>query len=265
MTTRPASSLLARAVAAAIACAALAGCDSLPGKPREADRPLRPSEVTDFAELWGTNCAGCHGADGDHGSSTPLANPVYLASSSDVAIRGATADGIPGTTMPAFATSRGGSLTDRQIDLLVQGLRSRWGRPVSPNPPAIDDATAGDAGRGAAVFAARCANCHGRDGTGDAKAGSVVDPAYLQLVSDRALRVATIAGRPDFGMPDWRGESGRDPLDAGQVADVVAWMASKRPAPIVATAPANVPPAHAADPTAVQPTTTTTTRSDHVP
>ena len=262
MTSRPGSSLLARTLAAAIACAALAGCDSLPGKPREADRPIRPSEVTDFAALWGTNCAGCHGADGDRGSSTPLANPVYLASATDAAIRGATADGIPGTSMPAFATSRGGLLTDQQIDLLVQGMRSRWGKPVSPTPPGIDDATAGDPGRGAAVFAARCASCHGQDGAGGPKAGSVVDPDYLQLVSDRALRAATIAGRPDFGMPDWRGESGREPLDAGQVADVVAWMASKRPAPIVATAPAAVAPAQAANPAAAQPTTT---RNDHVP
>ncbi|MFM8410244.1 MAG: c-type cytochrome [Alphaproteobacteria bacterium] len=241
------------AAAIAIACAALAGCDSLPGKPREADRPLRPSEVTDFATLWGQNCSGCHGADGNLGSATPLGSPVYLAAASDAAIRNATAAGIPGTSMPAFAISRGGSLTDQQIDLVVQGMRARWAAPVSPAPPSIDDATTGDPSRGAAVFAARCANCHGADGAGGPKAGSVVDPAYLQLVSDRGLRAATIAGRPDLGMPDWRGESGQRPLEAGEVADVVAWMASRRPAPIAA-APATTAPA-----------ATTTTRSDHVP
>ena len=57
----------------------LAGCDWLPGRPQEADRPLRPSEVRDFARLWGENCAGCHGADGELGPAAPLANPTYLA------------------------------------------------------------------------------------------------------------------------------------------------------------------------------------------
>ena len=86
---------------------AIAGCDSLPGRPREADRPLAPTQVTDFAVLWGENCSGCHGADGKLGSSTPLGDPVYLAAASDVAIRDLTLRGIPGTPMPAFAaTSR---------------------------------------------------------------------------------------------------------------------------------------------------------------
>src|SRR5262249_56020126 len=57
----------------------LAGCDWLPGRPEEADRPLRPTEVRDFARLWSENCAGCHGADGELGPATPLANPTYLA------------------------------------------------------------------------------------------------------------------------------------------------------------------------------------------
>ena len=43
-------------------------CDALPGKPTEAERPLRPSQVTDFATLYGENCAGCHGADGTLGA-----------------------------------------------------------------------------------------------------------------------------------------------------------------------------------------------------
>ena len=54
-----------------------------------------------------------------------------------------------------------------------------------------------------------------------------MDPTYLALVSDQGLRTAVIAGRPDLGMPDWRGEHGT-PLTADQVSDVVAWMASHR-------------------------------------
>lgn len=230
-------------LAAVVAWATVTGCDSLPGRPREADRPLRPSEVTDFARLWGENCSGCHGAEGRLGAATPLGTPSYLAAASDASIRTATAAGIRGTSMPAFAVARGGGLTERQVDLLVEGLRARWGAPVSPAPPPIDEAAAGDPARGAAVFESRCAGCHGPGGTGGPKGGSVVDPDYLRLASDRALRAATIAGRPDLGMPDWRGGSGDRPLEAGEVADVVAWMASHRPTPPAARAPAAGPAA----------------------
>jgi hypothetical protein len=48
------------------------------------------------------------------------------------------------------------------------------------------------------------------------------------LVSDQALRTSIIAGRRDLGHPDWRGYPPGQPLTAQQVADVVAWLASKR-------------------------------------
>jgi cytochrome c oxidase cbb3-type subunit 3/ubiquinol-cytochrome c reductase cytochrome c subunit len=57
--------------------------------------------------------------------------------------------------------------------------------------------------------------------------GSIVDPTYLALVSDQYLRSIIIAGRPDQGMPDWRGDSSQ-PLTDQQVTDIVAWLGSKR-------------------------------------
>ena len=43
-----------------------AGCD-LPGRPDPADRPVPADQVKDFDVLFGTRCAGCHGADGKLG------------------------------------------------------------------------------------------------------------------------------------------------------------------------------------------------------
>src|SRR5262249_48171645 len=60
-----------------LAATLLAACDRLPGRPQEADRPLRPREVMSFAQLYGENCAGCHGANGMLGPATALANPTY--------------------------------------------------------------------------------------------------------------------------------------------------------------------------------------------
>ena len=87
----------------------------------------------------------------------------------------------------------------------------------------------GDARRGGTAYAAYCAGCHGADGTGGPKGGSVVDGTYLGLVSDQALRTAVICGRPDLGMPDWRGAGGGRPLTEQDIADVVAWLIAQRP------------------------------------
>jgi cytochrome c oxidase cbb3-type subunit III len=207
----------------------LAGCDWLPGRPEEADRPLRPSEVRDFARLWGENCAGCHGAEGVLGPAAPLANATYLAWVDDATLKQVIAEGVAGTAMPAFASHAGGWLTDEQIDDLVRQMRAHWGKSLDgAAPPPLADPATGEATRGNAVWAQRCASCHDPGGAGSPHGGSVIDPTYLALVSDRALRTAVVAGRPDLGMPDWRGGPSSSPLSAQEVADVVAWMVSHR-------------------------------------
>jgi cytochrome c oxidase cbb3-type subunit 3 len=209
---------------------ALAGCDRLPGRPRAEDRPLRPSQVRDFATLYAQNCAGCHGDDVRPGAAVALADPVYLALIDAPTLRRLTSDGVAGTSMPGFARSAGGQLTREQIDVIVRGMRARWGRAgilagVAPPPYA---APPGNAERGAHVYAARCAACHGPGGTGGAHGGSVVDASYLALVSDQGLRTTVLVGRPALGMPDWRGTGGVPPMSAQEIADVVAWLLDER-------------------------------------
>ncbi len=214
-------------------CAALAlgaGCDQLPGRPQRAERSPRPSQVMDFATLYGENCAGCHGDERRPGAAVPLADPVYLALADDAMLKRVTANGVPGTAMPGFARRAGGSLTDDQVDVIVREMRSRWARPgalggASPPPYA---AAPGDAGRGATAYAARCASCHGLAGTSAEHGGSVVDGSYLALVSDQGLRTAILVGRPALGMPDWRGDRATTPMSAQEIADVVGWLVQKR-------------------------------------
>lgn len=218
---------LLRLASLVAALALAAGCDSLPGKPTKSEEYRLPSQVLDFASLYGTNCAGCHGADGRLGPARPLNDPLYLAVASDEDLQQVIARGVPGTTMPAFAISEGGTLTDEQIAALVREMRERWAKPSElagvELPPY--SAPLGDPARGAEVYATFCASCHGADGTAR---GSIVDPSYLALVSDQALRSTVIAGRTDLGMPDFRGEQGATPMTAQQIADVVAWLASQR-------------------------------------
>lgn len=208
---------------------ALAACDGLPGRPTEAERPLRPAEVVDFATLYGTNCAGCHGADGRLGPARPLNDVVYLGAVGPERLRRITADGVPGSLMPGFGPAAGGNLTEQQIEIVVSGMIARWGGVAVPQDggvPSYAGTEPGDPERGESVFAVSCSGCHGRDGRGGPEGGSVVDKAYLALVSDQALRSAVIFGRLDLGMPDWRG--GARPLGEHDVADVVAWLVAQR-------------------------------------
>jgi cytochrome c oxidase cbb3-type subunit III len=143
------------------------------------------------------------------------------------------ANGVPGTAMPPFAQSAGGSLTDRQIDILIAGIRKSWAgaADAAAGAPPYSSSTPGHSNGGAQVYASNCQSCHGPDGKGG-KAGSIVDPSYLALVTDQYLRTIVIAGRPELGHPDWKHAAAGHPLSPQQVSDVVAWLASKRPAPL---------------------------------
>jgi mono/diheme cytochrome c family protein len=208
-----------------------AGCKVVPAKPEPAAQ--RPDQVSNFAALYQQNCAACHGEQGKYGVAISLANPVYLAVAGTDMIQKAIANGVPGTLMPAFAKSQGGMLTDQQITILAQGVEAAWAKPAAlqgQSVPAYASSSPGDPAQGQQAFTTFCASCHGSDGTGlkrkDNSTGSLVDPAYLALVSDQGLRSLIIAGQPEDGMPDWRSDMTGPGSRA--ITDIVAWLASHR-------------------------------------
>ena len=214
-----------------VALLMLSGCN-LPGKPTAADIVHRPSDNLDPVALYSQNCAGCHGADGKLGPAPPIGDPVYLALVDDNTLRQAITKGRPGTPMSAFAASEGGMLTSKQVDAIVQGIRRRWGKSdvlEGVTPPPYAAKAAGNPQQGATVFATYCASCHGSNGAGSDKVGSIVDPRYLSLITDQGLRTITIIGRPDFNAPDWRNNVPGHPMSDQEITDVVAWLASRRP------------------------------------
>jgi len=239
------------AIGLVLAIALLTGCSvHLPGQPSEAERWRAPAEISDFNQLYTQNCAGCHGVDGRRGAASSLNDPLYLAFITDDAMRQAISKGRIGTNMPAFSEQAGGHLTDQQIELLVTGMRSRWSKPdefkdielprysvdetgpTSGSSPMIDNISAktsetAAATRGAATYKTYCQSCHGTNGDGGS-AGSIVDPNFLNLVSDQGLRTTVVVGRADMGKPDWRGNVPGRPMSAQEIADVVAWLAGQR-------------------------------------
>jgi cytochrome c oxidase cbb3-type subunit III len=210
--------------------AALGGCGRLPGKPKEADRWKAPEANMDFADLYGTNCLACHSNGQSLGASISMNNPPYLAVIPKGTLRKIVADGIPHSSMPGYSSNVGGLLTDDQINVIVEGIY-KWAKghevPTDNLPPY--SAALGDPERGESVFAQNCANCHGSEGAGvPGKAGSVVDPTFLSLVSDQYLRTVVIAGRPDLGMPGFRDYVPGKPMSAEEISDIVAWLSLRR-------------------------------------
>ena len=229
--------MMARLLMTLVSCIAVLGCGQLPGRPKPGPEVPRPDSVVDFATLYRQNCSACHGADGMNGPSYPLANPTYQALVDEQVLHQAVVNGVPGTLMPAFAISAGGSLTDQQVDALVHGMRTAWYKPGAlegANLPAYKASTTANSGHGQQVYTSHCASCHG-EGAGapntgiEGKAGSILDPAFLSLVSDQVLRTVVIAGRPDIGQPDWRSVQPGHPMSDQDVTDVVGWISSQRP------------------------------------
>jgi mono/diheme cytochrome c family protein len=220
------------------------GCD-FPGKPREADRPVPADQVKSFDALYGVRCAGCHGVDGKLGPAPSLNDPVFLAIVPDAELRHVISEGrlvsaAQRSPMPGFARARGGPLTDAQVQVLADGIKKRWGSAASGEapPPYLSPAgtKGGNLDDGAREFARACAGCHGRQGQGGEhggrSVGAINEPAFLALISDKALRRIVITGRPDLGMPAYNGTDGRTddfrPLTSAQIDDLVALLASWR-------------------------------------
>jgi mono/diheme cytochrome c family protein len=215
-----------------LATLTLAGCSHLPGKPEPGPEVPRPDSVLDPVVLFNQNCSGCHGADGKNGPAMMLSDPVYLAIVDDDTLRSTISKGRPGTAMSAFAQKEGGMLTDEQINSIVHGIRDRWSKPNvlgGEVAPPYAAKLQGDASHGLVTYDSFCAACHGPGGTGGRKAGSIVDKAYLGLITDQGLRTIVITGRPDFNAPDWRSNVPGHPMSDQEITDVVTWLVSQRP------------------------------------
>jgi cytochrome c oxidase cbb3-type subunit 3/ubiquinol-cytochrome c reductase cytochrome c subunit len=186
-----------------------------------------------FDKLYGENCAGCHGANGQGGAAMMLANPEYQALIDDATLRDIIAKGEKGTLMPGFSVQAGGELTDAQIDALIKEMRDRWRKANAfgtDTPPPYRATHGGDASKGQQVYAAACARCHGMNGQTPGKDGSILDGSLLALINEQTVRSIVIAGRPDIGQPDWRNHIQGHPLSDDEITNVAAWLMAQRPA-----------------------------------
>lgn len=75
-------------------------------------------------QLWGLNCASCHGVTGQGVDAPALDSQEFFQGTTDQQIAGIIRGGVPGTEMPAWWNEYGGPLTDQQIEEVVAYIRS---------------------------------------------------------------------------------------------------------------------------------------------
>ena len=171
--------------------------------------------------LFSNHCAGCHGLQGKGGIGNSLTSPSFLAIASDDFLRRTIALGRNHTAMPASYDFKAQDVSD-----LAAYIRS-FAKPAPPFEEVRALLPDASLAAGKAVFAARCAGCHGEDGAGGL-GSKLSDPQFLSMLDDRALYRIVSRGRPGTAMPAWGF------LGAKDLADVLKYLRSWQTVPSVA-------------------------------
>lgn len=174
--------------------------------------------ATRGAALYAKYCALCHGPDakGYAADNAPsLVSPQFLSGADDAFIVNSIALGRPDTAMAAYAKEAGGPLSTQDMEDIVAFLRQHGPAHVTPIAH-----LGGSARKGAAIYSASCASCHG-DRRTRGTAIHLANQTFLGLASDAFLFDGIARGRDGTPMKAYAGE-----LGPGEIADVVAYLRS---------------------------------------
>jgi mono/diheme cytochrome c family protein len=207
-------------------------------------------DVTRGKKLYDQDCAVCHGdrAQGRVGATLAKDFPGIRV---DALLKEIISNGVQGSVMPAWAKSKGGPLSDAEIDDIVAYIRSLGNiaptvvapRPttqVAPMPSPIATFPAGDAKRGAQVYTENCVLCHGANGEG--RIGATLSRDWAGINVTTFLNTTIARGVAGSKMPAWSQSYG-GPLTNQQIADVGAYVNTIKQtgAPAPTAVPVDVP------------------------
>ena len=193
-----------------------------PGRIAKVMEVDRMASVAAGRDLYEENCDDCHGGFGEGGLAPPLNSRQLLEIASDAALFNLTANGIPGTSMPAWGQEFGGPFTDEEISQLVAFIRS-W----QSTAPVIEEVVnLPDPIRGATIFATICFVCHGENGQGTEITRALNDPSRLRDFDNAWYRSTISFGRPAKGMPTWGTVLSPQQID-DMVALIDAWRSGE--------------------------------------
>ncbi len=173
--------------------------DALPAKAILADPALMARVTGAGHQLFGDNCAACHGSNAAGGPGFPsLVDDAWLWGGSEAAIMETLRVGInsphPDTRvsqMPAFG--KGDLLTGAQIAAVIPYVQS------------LSSAAGPAAGtQGATIFAENCSSCHGPEGKGNIEIGAPnLSDKFWIYGGDRDSLQRTLQNGRQGWMPNW--------------------------------------------------------------
>lgn len=162
----------------------------------------------DAKALYDNNCIRCHGADGDKVSGVKHSSKEFWYSRGEEAITKAISNGKGG--MPPFAKGQGGTLSDIEIEAIVEYLKSFPG-PLSAN---------GKHESGKALYEKNCAMCHGDKGD-RVPSANLAAKDFLIKQGEENLAKGIAEGRG--GMPGF-GKVRGGPLTDEQIKAVIEYV-----------------------------------------
>ena len=188
--------------------------------------------LVDGLVTYATECAACHGANGEGTALAPAINTAELrATLSDDDLMRLIANGVPGTLMAGWD----GALTDNDIAAVTMLIR-RWeeldtagielpvieAEPVDMSPETV--------AHGAWLYSLTWAQCHGADGYGTRRAPALNSQQFLADTPDAAIQQIVALGVSGTQMPAWGGR-----LTEFDIAALTAYLRSWEPnAPAIA-------------------------------
>lgn len=199
------------------------------------------------AQLYAKNCAVCHGdrAEGRIGARLAKDFPGIRV---EALLKQTISNGVQGSVMPAWSKEKGGPFSDAEIDDLVAFIRSlgHQAPTVPPGPPTtsapapspVATFPAGDAKRGATVFAENCAVCHGDRGEG--RIGATLRKDWPGVNVETYIEATIARGVAGSKMPAWAKSNG-GPLTDLEIADAAAYVRTLKPGSAPTPTPAEVP------------------------
>lgn len=182
---------------------------------------LNEEQMQRAESMYQTYCSLCHGEDrtgyrADHAPS--LRTKSLLGTGYPRFIYTAIGYGRANTAMDGYSEEMGGPLSRDDIRLLT-----RWLAQVEQTERVelSSEAITGDRQLGEAIYAERCAGCHGASGEG-ITAPALGDQALLASASDQFLRYAVANGREGTPMMGFQGD-----LENAEIDAVVAYLRSQ--------------------------------------
>ena len=166
-----------------------------------ADHTYTSEAIQAGSRVYVTECALCHGANGDGVDGIDLRRGLFRNARSDEDLRRVITDGVGGSRMPAFD-----DLQTAELDGVVAYIRAGF----DPSGVAV---RVGDAARGQAIFegVGRCTQCHRVNGEGGRRFApdlsdigvartpaalqrTILDPSSGLLPINRPVRIVTKDG-----------------------------------------------------------------------